>query len=216
MTQKPAPKILLPARSLALVEGKHPAPVFTFAVAAANFGYLIVFTYAHSPFWKGPGWLLFLLFPVVGVGFSVLFDWLIKRQQLHLALRTAWGDLEDLVYEHLNTTICWFRQSDKEDDIAPGWKDLKEFSTEYWKDTVEALDLLPVTIRHRMRKDLGKLPVDAVLWSYLKDIDPAAYDPYLSEKIYLDPIAIGLHSRFSKALRPDLTHTIVAVAVGIR
>jgi hypothetical protein len=194
---------------MALVEGKHPAPVFTFAVSAANIGYLIVFTYTHAPFWKGPDWLLFLLIELFGVGFSVLFEWLIKQQQLHLALRTAWGDLEDLVYEHLDTTICWFRQSDKEDDIAPGWKKLKEFSTEFWKDTVDELDMLPVTIRHRMRKDLGKLPVDEVLWTFLRDIDPAAYDPHLSEKVYLD-----LHSRFSKALRPDLTHTIVAVGIA--
>jgi hypothetical protein len=136
-----------------------------------------------------------------------------KRQQLNLALRTAWGDLEDLVYEHLYTSICWFPQSDKEDEsdsyrIAPGCKELHEFATEYWIDTIEALDLLPVSIRHRMRKDLEKLPVDAILWSYLKDIDPAAYDPYLSEKVYLD-----LHGRFSKALRPDLTYTIVAVGI---
>jgi hypothetical protein len=78
MTQKPAPKILLPARSAAMVEGKHPAPLFTFAVAAANIGYLIVFTYAHAPFWKGPDWLLFLQIKLFGVGFSILFEWLIN------------------------------------------------------------------------------------------------------------------------------------------
>lgn len=199
-------KNLIPAQTKSLIEGAHPAPLLTFVLAAANIGFLIVFTVTHSPFWKGPDWLLFVLFPVFGVGFPLLFERLIRQQQLNLALRIAWNDFEDLVFEHLNTTIDWFRHSQKYDDVEPGWKDLRAFAGEYWMDILDALDLLPVALRYRLRRDLEKLPVDVVLWGYLKDDDP---DCYLSERVYMD-----LHERYTGALRPDFTHAIIAVVIS--
>lgn len=136
----------------------------------------------------------------------MLFERLIHQQQLNLALRIAWNDLEDLVFEHLNTCIDWFRHSQQHDEIQPSRKDLYEFAGEYWVDIFDALDLLPVVLRFRMRRDLDQLPADAILWSYLKDDDP---DCHLAERVYLD-----LHGRYTRALRPDFTHTIVAVGIA--